>query len=90
MLHLTPTLNSVVHRVSRETPYLPLPVLWTLGSSGLAPLVSLTSGKSWQQTSWWSVTLVITLLVWTMLQSVQDSDENLEKLEKLRYDAKGA
>ncbi|KAL5524304.1 hypothetical protein ACEPAF_9444 [Sanghuangporus sanghuang] len=90
LILLTPTLDTPVHRLAKELPRLPLPIPLTLGVASLAPLVSFLSGRSWTQTGWWSVAAVITLLVWIMLQSVQDSRTNLEHLEKLKYDAKGA
>ena len=84
LLVLTPTLDTPIHRLAKELPHVPLPVPWTLGIASFAPLVSLLSGRSWTQTGWWSVAAVITLLVWLMLQSVQDSRTNLESLEKLK------
>lgn len=90
MILLTPTFDSPLHRLVKETAFLPLPVPWALGIAVSAPVFSLSGGKSWQQTGWWSVTVIITSLVWVMLRSIDENKEGLENLEKLKYDAKGA
>ncbi|EJC98448.1 uncharacterized protein FOMMEDRAFT_161821 [Fomitiporia mediterranea MF3/22] len=90
LLLLTPSLDTPVHQLAKETPHLPLSPIRTLCVAGAAPIFSLISRRGWQQTSWWSVAFVITLLVWVMQQSIQENKASLENLEKLKYDAKGA
>ncbi|KAH8104921.1 hypothetical protein DFH11DRAFT_1329377 [Phellopilus nigrolimitatus] len=90
LLFLTPTLDSPIHRLSRDLPHLPMPASWTLGLASLAPFVSVMSEKSWQQTGRWSATLFVLLVVSTVLHWMKEGEQSIDELERLKYNAKGA
>lgn len=67
---------------------LTFPVL--LGISSIAPILCLLRGGCWQDILWWAVTDYMVLFVHTAQKWASEEAESIQKLENLRYDAKGA
>lgn len=58
--------------------------------SAVGPILSVISGRSWLQTAWWSMTLFVILAAQRGIQWINEAEVNVDELEKLKYDAKGA
>ncbi|KDQ62335.1 hypothetical protein JAAARDRAFT_122292 [Jaapia argillacea MUCL 33604] len=69
-----------------------LPTSYThmLLASAIAPILSVILGKTWATTGWWSVTILVSLLVQTVQGWLEAGNENIVELEKMRYVARGA
>ena len=79
-----------VPRSSELPEYLPVSMHWTIGLASVAPLISILSGKSWQQCAWWGVSDFISIVVWIVLREIREGENNIKELEELKYDARGA
>lgn len=58
--------------------------------STVEPILSVLSRRSWLQTAWWSMTLLVILVAHRGMQWINEAEVNIDELEKLKYDAKGA
>ncbi|KAG1715730.1 hypothetical protein ID866_1446 [Astraeus odoratus] len=62
----------------------------TLAWSAIGPCVSIFLRKTWQTTLWWSISAVMTVIVYAAHGWIQKVDEDVTELEKLQYQAAGA
>ncbi|KAF9221562.1 hypothetical protein BS17DRAFT_784948 [Gyrodon lividus] len=58
--------------------------------SAVAPLISMYLGKVWQTTVWWCTSGFLTCIIYAVHGWTRKADEDVSKLEKLRYRAAGA
>ena len=58
--------------------------------SAAGPLLSVYSGRAWQTTVWWCIPGFLTYVVYAVHGWIQKADEDVLKLEKLKYRAPGA
>ena len=61
-----------------------------LALSVLAPVYSLFTSSDPVQTVIWSLAGGVTAIDWVMVHAVSEGQQDIEELEKLKYDAKGA
>jgi hypothetical protein len=91
LLLLTPEYTSPIHlRLAHNHEFHTYFKYGNLALSCIAPIVSLISKRRWHQTGVWGVAPILIVFAFVMLKSVKESREGLEKLEKLKYEAKGA
>ncbi|KIP06203.1 hypothetical protein PHLGIDRAFT_128414 [Phlebiopsis gigantea 11061_1 CR5-6] len=90
-LHLLPPSNRVRSFIAGTTSNT-IPGSYALLFSllSVAPLVALFMRLSWVDIAWWSTALLLTWFIHGGQRWMRDEEEALQKLETLRYDAKGA
>ena len=90
-LHLLlPFLSSSHPLRSFLPPRLPLPHRHILALASLAPAFALVSRRSWADVLWWTVSAGLAWLVWSASRWMAEEEREIESLEGMRYDAKGA
>jgi hypothetical protein len=60
-----------------------------LGLSAVAPTLSLLMGKTWQTVLWWSITPAVGMLMMLLKCWIEQGEEDIRNLEKMKYDARG-
>ena len=69
---------------------LPLTHLVSLLTPTVAPALALILQCDLPEIAWWCVAGLMTWLVWTVQQWIQQSEEDIKQLDTMRYDARGA
>lgn len=69
-------------------PLLSFTVLFS--ASSIAPTICLMTFSNWRDLVWWAVPEVLVLFLWATGKWVAEEADSIQKLESLRYDAKGA
>ncbi|KIJ05156.1 hypothetical protein PAXINDRAFT_103891 [Paxillus involutus ATCC 200175] len=64
--------------------------LETFAWSTVAPLISIYLGKAWQTTVWWCASGLLTYVTYVAHGWIRKADEDILKLDRLRYRAAGA
>ncbi|CAA7261588.1 unnamed protein product [Cyclocybe aegerita] len=58
--------------------------------SAVAPTLSIYLGKPWQTSVWWCTTLAMVFVVHAVMDTIEQSNENIADLETMKYKAAGA
>ncbi|KAJ3502888.1 hypothetical protein NLJ89_g8685 [Agrocybe chaxingu] len=58
--------------------------------SAVAPTLSIYLGKPWQTSVWWCTTPAMVFIVQTVMDTIEQSNENIADLETMKYKAAGA
>lgn len=53
-------------------------------------MLALLSNRSWVDALWWSITPALAWFVWSAKTWMREEEVAIERLESMRYDAKGA
>lgn len=69
---------------------LPLPYGVLFIMSAIAPVFSVLLRHAWLDVVWWCATLLVSWFIYSGQSWVREEEESIEKLEKMRYTARGA
>lgn len=90
LLLFTVLLSRVRQHVSESSSIFHCWIFWSSMLSAVGPILSVLSGRSWLQTAWWRMSLFVILAAQRGMQWINEVEVNVDELEKLKYDAKGA
>ncbi len=69
-------------------PLLSFTVLFSVSS--IAPTICLMTFSNWRDLVWWVIPELLVLFIWATGKWTAEEANSIQKLESLRYDAKGA
>ncbi|EGN98222.1 hypothetical protein SERLA73DRAFT_169246 [Serpula lacrymans var. lacrymans S7.3] len=91
LLHLNlALLISPSKTISDAAPFLPISFFYVFICSAVPPFLCILTGRTWQMTVWWSVTGTMSWVVYSVRRMIDQADESLVALEKMKYASAGA
>lgn len=94
-IHLLPTLHPLRSGLVSLAPaclskYIPLQYFWIFALSSTAPTLAVFLRPNLAEVLWWSSTFTLSLFVWSVQRWILQEENEIEKLEGMQYQAKGA